>query len=192
MRRQMREVDAMIVRPAGVRVHVGVADREQRSDAPGAEEQYIASEAVADPVTVTFEDAFSGAGVRAEFRPKSLPAPVEAREPEPVPETVFHAEEEVEPDSHAESEPVVDTSTCNIALWRGYRKAMFYAQTFDSNGDAVALAESPMFKYSGNGIPDQTDAAVQAYKALVELLKDEGWQTAEHGPAWFDQTLTQA
>jgi hypothetical protein len=137
-------------------------------------------------------------------------APIAARRTEPpddgesAVEDTWPADEEVVPQIEAERlpdagveadgelEPVVDMTSCSIAVWRGYRKAMFYAQTFDSNGDAVALAESPMFKYSGNGVPDQTDAAVQAYEALVELLTEEGWQTVDQGPAWFDQTLTQA
>jgi hypothetical protein len=194
-----------------VEVNVSVAEEDRHLAAPAAEEQYIRPPAVAEGFNVTFDDAFRG----AELRPKvaAAPTPVDEREerepepetetvaevveepePEPVPEVVAEVLEEPEPEpvvQEVEAEPVFDTSTCNIAVWRGYRKAMFYAQSLDGD-ETVALAESPTFKYSGNGTPDQTEAAAQAYQALVELLREEGWRTVDEGPAWFEQTLTRS
>jgi hypothetical protein len=181
-----------------VQVSVRVAHGEPHSDEPGVEEQYIAPEAAAHAFTVTFDEAFHGAELRAKPTPPT--ARVEKREPEPEPEPVFETVAEVEEEPEpgpvgqelvVEPEPVFDTSTCNIAVWRGYRKAMFYAQSLDGD-ETVALAESPTFKYSGNGTPDQTEAAAQAYQALVELLREEGWRTVDEGPAWFEQTLTRS
>jgi hypothetical protein len=194
---------------AVVEVNVSLAEEDRHLEAPATEEQYIRPPAVAEAFNVTFDDAFRG----AEVRPKAAaaPTPVEERKerkPEPEPETVAEVVEEPEPEPVAEvveepepepvvqevvaeAEPVFDTSTCNIAVWRGYRKAMFYAQSLDGD-ETVALAESPTFKYSGNGTPDQTEAAAQAYQALVELLREEGWRTVDEGPAWFEQTLTRS
>jgi hypothetical protein len=145
------------------------------------------------PVPSTSE----GAGVE-EAQPAPKPAP-----PDPV--VLAHAATEAyrEPaiyddgaDLYFEEEvdepapATVDGTTCRIAVWRGYRKATFYAQAFDSRGGEVALAESPSFRYSGNGMPEQTQAAAEAHRALLEALRHSGYQTAKRGTSWFDMTLT--
>jgi hypothetical protein len=84
----------------------------------------------------------------------------------------------------------VDTATCAIAVWRGYRKAAFYAQAFDSRGEEVALSESPLFRWRGNGMPEQTEAAAKAHRALLDLLRQSGWEPTGYGTSWFDVTLT--
>lgn len=84
----------------------------------------------------------------------------------------------------------VDAKTCTIAVWRGYRKATFYARAFDSRGTEVALAESAFFRYRGNGAPERTEAAAEAHRALVEQLRRAGWESTRDGKSWFDLTLT--
>jgi hypothetical protein len=84
----------------------------------------------------------------------------------------------------------VDTTICRIAVWRGYRKSTFYAQAFDTRGDEVALAESPSFRWRGNGTPEKTEAAARAHSALLQLLRDTGWEPTRNGASWFDLTLT--
>jgi hypothetical protein len=97
--------------------------------------------------------------------------------------TIFDDEDDPVP-------PPVDATSCTIAVWRGYRKAMFYAQAFDARGGEVALAESPPFRYRGNGMPEKTQAAADAHDALVESLRHSGWEPDNEGGSWFDLTLT--
>ena len=78
--------------------------------------------------------------------------------------------------------------TCAVEFWRGYRKAAFYARALDADG-AVAVAESPMFRARGNGIPEETDEAIAAYAALVDRLEADGWRAVADGSAWFDATF---
>jgi hypothetical protein len=177
-RKQIREVDAVVV-PSD---QLPPASKERPAEPPVEEGQRIVPEAAAASAEVVFEGDFAG----AEVRPKSGPVPS-------VPEPVVHAEisesvahAALEP--HVEPEPVVDARTCRIAVWRGYRKATFYAESCEGD-EAVALAESPTFKYHGNGIPDQTEPAAEAFRALIELLQREGWQSVQQGPAWFERTL---
>jgi hypothetical protein len=77
---------------------------------------------------------------------------------------------------------------CDIRFWRGYRKAAFYARTFE-DGEEVAVAESPLFRVRGNGQPERTREAENAYEALREGLEREGWRLVESGDAWFDHTF---
>ena len=96
-----------------------------------------------------------------------------------------------EPDPDSEPEPLempAADPTCKIEFWRGYRKAAFYARTVDG-GEELAVAESPMFRARGNGVPDRTDEAAAAYAALVERLEAEGWRRVSHGADWFDATF---
>ena len=78
--------------------------------------------------------------------------------------------------------------TCDILFWRGYRKAAFYARTFDETGD-VAVAESPFFRPQGNGKPEPTEAAKAAYEALRSELIALGWEPVAAGDDWFDETF---
>ena len=191
--KRVRDVEAVVV-PSD---HVPPASKERPAEPPVEEGQRIVPEAAAASLAVVFEGEFGG----SELRPRTRPTPRLVEQIEitgragAVLQPVVHLEiEESEGEVAHEHqlEQVVDTSICSIAVWRGYRKAMFYAQTFDADGETVALAESPTFKYHGNGIPDQTGPAAQAYEALVEILKREGWRTVEAGPAWFEQTLTRS
>jgi hypothetical protein len=84
---------------------------------------------------------------------------------------------------------VAPDPTCQVAYWRGYRKAAFYARAFDEEGYEVALAESPLFKARGNGVPERTEQSVAAYEALIAQLAKDGWEPIGGTDNWFGQTL---
>lgn len=84
-------------------------------------------------------------------------------------------------------------TVCEVAYWQGYRKSAFYARAFDDHGLEVALAESPQFKATGNGTPDQTEAAIRAHERLLELLQADGWKPIDaHASAWYECMLERA
>jgi hypothetical protein len=133
----------------------------------------------------------------------SMPAREPAPKPPSPPRTKPPARE-VPPDADVEARPpVADTpahdevpaapatreQTCDILFWRGYRKAAFYARTFDETGEAVAVAESPFFRPQGTGAPEPTEAAKAAYDALRSQLVAAGWEPVSTGDAWFDETF---
>lgn len=122
--------------------------------------------------------------VRQEAAPETARAVVTvAAEPEPQVD-----------EARAPETPTQDASaelTCRVEFWRGYRKAAFYARTLDGS-EEVAVAESPLFRARGNGVPDRTDEAAAAYAALVERLQDDGWRRVATGSAWFDATFARA
>jgi hypothetical protein len=60
---------------------------------------------------------------------------------------------------------------------------MFY------EGEDVAVAESPHFRAHGNGLPDPTPEAEEAYDALRERLEADGWTLARAGDTWFDHVF---
>jgi len=78
--------------------------------------------------------------------------------------------------------------TCKISVWRGYRKAAFYAGSY-YDGEEVAIAESKMFRAGGNGIPDRNTQSEKAYGALCEQLERDGWKRASRGDTWFGDTF---
>jgi hypothetical protein len=100
---------------------------------------------------------------------------------------------EVRPETTEATElqpPVTEPTewTCEISFWRGYRKGAFYARTYDGE-EEVAVGESPLFRPHGNGLPEPTLEAEDAYNALCEQLEREGWTLVETGETWFDATF---
>jgi hypothetical protein len=133
------------------------------------------------------------AAVRTEETSSAVPtAP---REPSPLAEAAAQASApEVAPAvAQIDDEPPVHPAeaavwTCQISFWRGYRKAAFYAGMF-YEGEDVAVAESPHFRAHGNGLPDPTPEAEEAYDALRERLEADGWTLARAGDTWFDHVF---
>ena len=123
------------------------------------------------------------------------PEPAESEEAAPAFTASSEAELQqtpVEPEPAPEVEapaPVASEPTCQVAYWRGYRKAAFYARAFDEEGLEVALAESHSFKARGNGVPERTEQAVAAYEALLAQLANDGWEPIGGTDNWFGQTL---
>ena len=77
---------------------------------------------------------------------------------------------------------------CEIALWRGYTKTRFYARldvSARAEDEGSAVAESPAFRFSGNGTPAQTEAAEDAHRALVDELMTRGWEPCESTGPWY-------
>jgi hypothetical protein len=74
---------------------------------------------------------------------------------------------------------------CEIVFWRGYVKAMFYAQIFTPTGEPRAVAESRSFRAPGDGEPGKTQEAAEAHEALRQGLLAAGWTRIGQGPAWY-------
>ena len=114
-----------------------------------------------------------------------------AKAPEPIANPRMSAPPQI--DEPLEDPPAAPESpaeqTCDILFWRGYRKAAFFARTFDETGEAVAVAESPFFRPQGNGTPEPTEAAEAAYEALRAELIAAGWEPIAAGDDWFDETF---
>jgi hypothetical protein len=115
--------------------------------------------------------------------PMPQPVPVETVA-EPVPQQAAAESDEV-----AEPPAAASELTCKIAFWRGYRKAAFYAQIPDLSGEHLAVAESPLFRAEGNGIPERTDQAQAAYNHVREELLRAGWEPLAGGRYWFEETF---
>jgi hypothetical protein len=125
----------------------------------------------------------------------------EVRTPKPTPEAapVETAAEPVaqkaasEPDQAApgadEDAPgsALSELTCTTVFWRGYRKAAFFARIPDVSGEQLAVAESPLFRAEGNGIPERTEEAQAAYHHLREELLRAGWEPLAPGRAWYEE-----
>ena len=83
---------------------------------------------------------------------------------------------------------IVDV-TCEIAAWRGYRSATFYARMFDGDNE-LAIAESQSFRPQGEVTIARTEAAVAAYTALIAALVAAGWvRTGRRGDSWYGDTF---
>ena len=74
---------------------------------------------------------------------------------------------------------------CEILVWRGYAKARFYARLELDETDEFAVAESPSFRFHGNGTPENTEAARAAHRTLVEKLRAKGWEQEETTGPWY-------
>ena len=95
----------------------------------------------------------------------------------------FPAPAEVEAtESHSDDAAKV---ACEIRLWRGYRKANFFACVLSDDGEPLAVAESPSFRAHGNGVPEKTADAVAAHEQLRAQLEAAGWRYAASGRTWF-------
>jgi hypothetical protein len=102
--------------------------------------------------------------------PVAPPPPPPPAAPEPEPASVVEPTEEF----------------CEILVWRGYAKARFYARLdIEHEGEEFAVAESPTFRFRGNGTPDDTSAAHEAHEALVSRLIDKGWEPEEATGPWY-------
>jgi hypothetical protein len=119
------------------------------------------------------------------------PAPIPAPAP-PATETAIPAAAiaaaaagavAAEPAVAPEPEPIEEF--CEIRVWRGYAKARFYASLDLAAEDEFAVAESPSFRFRGNGTPDDTEAAHEAHQALVQKLVAKGWEPEESGGVWY-------
>jgi hypothetical protein len=81
---------------------------------------------------------------------------------------------------------IATEETCEIAIWKGYAKARFYARVDEPGLDEeFAVAESPTFRFRGNGIPERTDAAEAAHATLIEKLVAKGWEPTGSAEPWY-------
>src|SRR5262245_24491418 len=91
-------------------------------------------------------------------------------------------EEQEEPAAELTAE---DVDECQIAVWRGFRKAHFYAApVLDEGVVDVGIYASPLFRARGDE-PQQTDEAVAAYNELRARLDDDDWVLVDKGDAWY-------
>jgi len=85
----------------------------------------------------------------------------------------------------AESGAELEThQTCEIACWRGYVTWQFYVE---SESPREASLVSPYFRAPGKGAPEQTDVALHAHAALVEVLVAAGWEPEGYGEEWYSE-----
>jgi hypothetical protein len=84
-----------------------------------------------------------------------------------------------------EPAPEPTEELCEILVWRGYAKARFYARLDVDDTDDFAVAESPTFRFHGNGTPEDTRAARDAHRALVEKLLAKGWEQDDASGPWY-------
>jgi hypothetical protein len=84
-------------------------------------------------------------------------------------------------------EPPPQHERCEIALWRGYAKARFFAKLTTGSGEyEYGVAESQPFRARRNGTVEQTQRAEAAHRSLVEFLTGEGWEQEENPDgAWY-------
>jgi len=81
--------------------------------------------------------------------------------------------------------------TCEIAWWKGYIKGRFEARLRSTSGAPQLVAESPLVRSRGDGLPEPTQAAVRALNALTERLIADGWTAAESPlEEWFQLVFT--
>jgi hypothetical protein len=144
----------------------------------------------------------------AALAPPVVQAPREVAEQEPVfePESLLpqHEESAAAPESAAgelveeeavlREEAVLPTEEfCQISVWRGYAKSRFYARLeIPAEDDDFAVAESPTFRMRGNGTPDRTEAAAAAHGALLNMLREEGWEVQGEAHPWYAARLRRA
>jgi hypothetical protein len=73
--------------------------------------------------------------------------------------------------------------TCQIVFWRGYVKCAFYAVP-----EGAEPVGSPFFR-SREGSPVESGGVLEAHRALVDRLKEEGWEPLARGRAWYALTF---
>jgi hypothetical protein len=77
---------------------------------------------------------------------------------------------------------------CEIAVWRGYRKAVFYGRAY-ADEQEVVVAESTSFRARGKGTLERTDEASAAHERLCRLLEGAGWGHSGHGDDWYSDVF---
>ena len=80
-------------------------------------------------------------------------------------------------------------SECRIAWWRGYVKSTFYAVARTAAGEEQLVAESPHFRWRKPGPPPHRGPALEAHRALVERLEQDGWSVVGAGRRWYASKL---
>jgi hypothetical protein len=73
---------------------------------------------------------------------------------------------------------------CEIACWRGYLKADFYARRVGSDDE---IARSPMFRWRGDDPPPREGKFLAAHEQLVSRLVNNGWQALGDARPWYAQ-----
>ena len=149
---------------------------------------------VAEPARAEAEQPLQ---VEAEPEPEQRAAASVAGPPEPSADQetaptapVAHDPAPVQDDDlHDEPAPLAEPDACEIAVWKGYRKARFYARVLATDGTEFALAESDSFRWRGNGSLDQTEDAAAAHQQLLDHLASHGWSVHQETPTWYVKTL---
>jgi hypothetical protein len=80
--------------------------------------------------------------------------------------------------------------SCEIVWWRGYVKGRFQAYA-GAAPEGELIAESPAIRWRTSALPEPTEVAVGALRALTDRLSEAGWQ-AQEGQAdpWFGLRLS--
>lgn len=81
--------------------------------------------------------------------------------------------------------PGTSWELCEIACWRGYLKADFYARRLGQNGEE--LARSRMFRWRRDGPPPREGKFLAAHEGLAAKLRDAGWEPVGEPHPWYAQ-----
>ena len=113
------------------------------------------------------------------------------------PEVPAQPDVPIEPDASGQPEPSAQPAaqvapsvsteewTCEIALWREHDEAVLYARSFHGK-EELTIAESPRFHVSGDGIPEQSTASLDAHEQLCDELARDGWERVGRGVDWYN------
>lgn len=177
----------------------------------GAAREVIAELVYAPPAPLQHAPAFEPSTPTYEPEAVPTPAPTEAEAPIPGPEApVFEPDVLLPPTQRAEeiaAEPVTEQPAepppprepeildeyCEIDVWRGYAKSRFYARLdVPDEDEEFAIAESPLFRFRGNGAPERRDQIDAAHRALIESLLRAGWEPMDSAGPWYSTRFRRA
>jgi len=80
--------------------------------------------------------------------------------------------------------------SCEIAFWRGYLSACFFAMPAVGPAPLEAPARSAYFMRLRATPPSEEEgSALKAFESLLERLEGEGWEIVGEGPLWYQRRL---
>jgi len=83
-----------------------------------------------------------------------------------------------------------DDRSCQIRLWRGYRKSEFVVELDAPDATGAREHRSPAFRWSRpEPPPRERDDVRAAYADLVTRLRALGWEESGAAHPWYAQTF---
>jgi hypothetical protein len=83
-----------------------------------------------------------------------------------------------------------DDRSCQIQLWRGYRKSEFVVELDTPDASGIREHRSPPFRWTRpEPPPRERDDVRSAYADLVARLRALGWEQSGVAHPWYAQTF---
>jgi hypothetical protein len=198
-RAPVREVEAQIVTDEELRA-LGKGDATSIAEEGAAEPPPIAQVATEDETVMSAApEVFDDEGDQTPAEPEAPAEPHARTEPDAPIEPVVPIQPDapIQPDPPAQPDPPTQPAaqvapsvsteewTCEIALWREHDEAVLYARSFHGE-EELTIAESPRFHVSGDGVPEQSTASLDAHGRLCEELARDGWERVGRGVDWYN------